>query len=143
MKSSRRRSEEKRRSEEPAAWSISETGNEQPRQSGESSTAEGDEERRTGKREHVRNKEERGERDEGWKEIERAEKNDEEGNRIYAMLKNEYYEKYMPAPDADPHGTTPHKHEIKENAYCTSTNNQKDNLSVNLDEKLRSTEGIT
>ena len=39
-----------------------------------------------------------------WKEIERAEKNDAEGNRIFAELKAEYLEKYMPKPDADPHG---------------------------------------
>jgi len=39
-----------------------------------------------------------------WKEIERAEKNDEEGNRIYKNLRIEYLEKYMPKPDADPHG---------------------------------------
>ena len=39
-----------------------------------------------------------------WKEIKRAEKNDEEGNRIYNNLKAEYLEKYMPKPDADPHG---------------------------------------
>ena len=39
-----------------------------------------------------------------WKEIERAEKNDIEGNRIYNNLKEEYLEKYMPKPDADPHG---------------------------------------
>ena len=39
-----------------------------------------------------------------WKEIERAEKNDEEGNRIYQNLKEEYLIKYMPKPDADPHG---------------------------------------
>ena len=39
-----------------------------------------------------------------WKEIARAEKNDEEGNKIYANLKAEYLEKYMPQPDADPHG---------------------------------------
>jgi len=38
-----------------------------------------------------------------WKEIERAEKNDKEGNRIYESLKQEYLEKYMPKPDADPH----------------------------------------
>tara|TARA_B100001013_G_C24331995_1_gene332987 strand:- start:344 stop:589 length:246 start_codon:yes stop_codon:yes gene_type:complete len=38
-----------------------------------------------------------------WKEIERAEKNDEEGNRIFNGLKAEYLEKYMPQPDADPH----------------------------------------
>jgi anaerobic magnesium-protoporphyrin IX monomethyl ester cyclase len=39
-----------------------------------------------------------------WKEIERAEKNDLEGNKIFAELKEEYLEKYMPKPDADPHG---------------------------------------
>ena len=39
-----------------------------------------------------------------WKEIERAEKNDEEGNKIYEELKTEYLEKYMPKPDASPHG---------------------------------------
>jgi len=39
-----------------------------------------------------------------WKEIERAEKNDLEGNRIYESLKEEYLEEYMPKPDADPHG---------------------------------------
>ena len=38
-----------------------------------------------------------------WKEIERAEKNDKEGNKIYTALKEEYLEKYMPKPDADPH----------------------------------------
>ena len=39
-----------------------------------------------------------------WKEIERAEKNDKEGNKIYKNLKLEFMEKYMPEPDADPHG---------------------------------------
>ena len=39
-----------------------------------------------------------------WKEIERAEKNDREGNRIYKNLRIEFLEKYMPKPDADPHG---------------------------------------
>ena len=39
-----------------------------------------------------------------WKDIERAEKNDEQGNRIYEELRAEYLEKYMPKPDADPHG---------------------------------------
>ena len=39
-----------------------------------------------------------------WKEIELAEKNTPEGNRIYKNLKAEYLEKYMPKPDADPHG---------------------------------------
>tara|TARA_B100000700_G_scaffold210045_1_gene230933 strand:- start:271 stop:1893 length:1623 start_codon:yes stop_codon:yes gene_type:complete len=41
-----------------------------------------------------------------WKEIERAEKNDKEGNKIYKDLKKEYLEKYMPKPDADPHSLT-------------------------------------
>ena len=35
--------------------------------------------------------------------IERAEKNDAEGNKIYKELKAEYLDKYMPKPDADPH----------------------------------------
>ena len=39
-----------------------------------------------------------------WKEIERAEKNNEEGNKIYDELKKEYLEKYMLKPDANPHG---------------------------------------
>jgi len=39
-----------------------------------------------------------------WKEIEKAEKNDKEGNKIYDNLKEEYLAKYMPKPDADPHG---------------------------------------
>ena len=39
-----------------------------------------------------------------WKEIEQAEKNDNEGNKIYEELREEYIEKYMPKPDADPHG---------------------------------------
>ena len=39
-----------------------------------------------------------------WKEIERAEKNDKEGNRVFDLLKAEYLARYMPKPDADPHG---------------------------------------
>ena len=39
-----------------------------------------------------------------WKEIERAKKNDAEGEKIGRYLKEEYLEKYMPKPDADPHG---------------------------------------
>ena len=39
-----------------------------------------------------------------WKEIERAEKNDDEGNRIFNELKEEFLEKYMPAPNANPNG---------------------------------------
>ena len=62
---------------------------------------------------------------------------------IYKKLKEEYYEKYMPAPDADPHGTTPHNKNIKENAYCIPTNKENENLSINLDDKLRLTDDIT
>ena len=39
-----------------------------------------------------------------WAEIEKAEKNTPEGNAIYKNLKAEFLEKYMPKPDADPHG---------------------------------------
>jgi len=39
-----------------------------------------------------------------WKEIERSEKDDEEGNKIFSELSEEYLEKYMPSPNADPHG---------------------------------------
>ncbi len=51
-----------------------------------------------------------------WKEIERAEKNDEEGNKLYKNLKAEYLERYMPKPDADPHGAVDFK--TVENPYC-------------------------
>lgn len=82
-----------------------------------------------------------------WKEIERAEKNDEEGNKIYKNLKEEYLEKYMPKPDADPHGTTPHKKfiEINENPYCIPTpkNKNQNTPSINLDINLQNDENIT
>ncbi len=51
-----------------------------------------------------------------WKEIGRAEKNDAEGNRIYADLKKEYLEKYMPKPDVDPHSNI--NFDAVENPYC-------------------------
>ncbi len=54
---------------------------------------------------------------ERWPEIQKAEKNDEEGNRIYKMLKKEYIETYMPKPDADPHGGV-EDFEHVENPYC-------------------------
>ena len=54
-----------------------------------------------------------------WHEIARAEKNDSEGNKIYQNLKEEYLEKYMPKPDADPHGTE--SFEDVENPYCIPT----------------------
>ena len=52
-----------------------------------------------------------------WKEISRAEKNDEEGNKIYKLLKQEYLETYMPKPDADPHGGSEDFEKV-ENPYC-------------------------
>ena len=82
-----------------------------------------------------------------WKEIERAERNDEEGNKIYKKLKLEYLDKYMPSPDADPHGTTPHKKmpEINENPYGIPApkKDEKNINSVNLDQKLQSDENVT
>ena len=53
-----------------------------------------------------------------WKEIERAEKNDEEGNRIFSELKAEYLEKYMPKPDADPHGGLDAFKEVENPTIC-------------------------
>jgi|TARA_B110001452_G_scaffold85029_1_gene69475 anaerobic magnesium-protoporphyrin IX monomethyl ester cyclase len=53
-----------------------------------------------------------------WKEIERAEKNDEEGDKIYKNLKQEYLETYMPKPDADPHGGSEDFQQV-ENPYCS------------------------
>jgi len=38
-----------------------------------------------------------------WKEIKRAEENDVEGNKILNYLKEEFLEKYMPAPNVNPH----------------------------------------
>ena len=52
-----------------------------------------------------------------WKEIARAEKNDDEGNKIYRALKQEYLETYMPKPDADPHGGAQDFEKV-ENPYC-------------------------
>ena len=41
-----------------------------------------------------------------WSEIQKAEKNNKEGNRIFENLRAEYLEKFMPKPDADPHGSS-------------------------------------
>jgi len=78
-----------------------------------------------------------------WKEIERAETDDYEGGKILKELKKEFLEKYMPKPEADPHSTTPHK--INENPYCIPTRESiKINpISINLDNRLQSTEDIT
>ena len=51
-----------------------------------------------------------------WREIERAEKNDKEGDKIYNELKKEYLETYMPKPDADPHGNVDFN--SVENPHC-------------------------
>ncbi len=57
-----------------------------------------------------------------WKEIERAEKNDKEGNKIFENLKEEFMDKYMPAPNADPHDVAANIYENKnlENALTKS-----------------------
>ena len=59
-----------------------------------------------------------------WKEIERAEKNDTEGNKIYLELKKEFLEKYMPKPDADPHGGLDAWDEIEEDEICGPGSNR-------------------
>tara|TARA_B110001454_G_C12718366_1_gene433567 strand:+ start:895 stop:2520 length:1626 start_codon:yes stop_codon:yes gene_type:complete len=68
-----------------------------------------------------------------WKEIERAEKNDEEGNKIYKELKQEFMEKYMPEPDADPHGAVNFK-DVEQSNYMNMPNNS--SLTVNSDEMI-------
>ncbi len=81
-----------------------------------------------------------------WNEIKRAEKNDKEGNKIYKDLKQEYLEKYMPKPDADPHGTTPHKKypKVNENPYCIPTPEENDEINaINLDKNIQNEENIT
>ena len=62
-----------------------------------------------------------------WKEIEQAEKNDNEGNKIYEELREEYIEKYMPKPDADPHG------EVKDFKNLGISNDSKPSYKDGLD----------
>ena len=66
-----------------------------------------------------------------WKEIERAEKNDKEGNKIYKDLKKEYLEKYMPKPDADPHSLTtgPERFQSMDSLMYGGINDEK-NVSI-------------
>tara|TARA_B100001123_G_C15264251_1_gene1007808 strand:- start:79 stop:1695 length:1617 start_codon:yes stop_codon:yes gene_type:complete len=59
-----------------------------------------------------------------WKEIERAEQNDKEGERIFKNLQVEFLEKYMPKPDANPHGGMEAFKDLED-----------PNLSLGLDEK--------
>ena len=59
-----------------------------------------------------------------WKEIERAEKNDKEGNRIYDNLKKEYLKKYMPKPDADPHGGAEDFKKIENSNYSINASDE-------------------
>ena len=67
------------------------------------------------------------------KVIERAEKNDAEGNKIYKELKQEFMEKYMPQPDADPHGAV-NFDDVKNPNYMDTSNNIRPN--VNSDEMI-------
>ena len=41
-----------------------------------------------------------------WKDIEKAEKEDTEGEKIYKELREEFLEKYMPKPNADPRNSS-------------------------------------
>ena len=68
-----------------------------------------------------------------WKEIERAEKNDMEGNKIYKELKQEFMEKYMPLPDADPHGAVDFK-DVEHSNYLDMNDNVGSN--ANSDEMI-------
>ena len=57
------------------------------------------------------------------KKQKKQKKNSEEGNRIYENLKKEYLEKYMPKPDADPHGGVEDFKTIKDpNQFLDNTN---------------------
>jgi len=59
-----------------------------------------------------------------WKEIERAEKNDKEGNRIYENLREEYLATYMPKPDANPHGGSESFDDIEDPYLGTKANKE-------------------
>ena len=64
-----------------------------------------------------------------WKEIEKAEKNDKEAEKIYKNLQEEFLEKYMPKPDANPHGGAEEFKDVED-----------PNLTLGLDEKKSSFE---
>ena len=61
-----------------------------------------------------------------WKEIERAEKDDDEGNRVFDNLKEEFLEKYMPTPNVNPHGGL----EDQVNKIKSSSNGDISSISV-------------
>ncbi len=69
-----------------------------------------------------------------WKEIERAEKNDKEGNRIYENLREEYLATYMPKPDANPHGGSESFDDIEDPYFGTKAS--KDNKRNHSDEMI-------
>ena len=57
-----------------------------------------------------------------------AEKNDDEGNRIYNDLKEEYLVKYMPKPDADPHGSIDDFKDVEKNTEVKRVKELKSNF---------------
>ena len=72
-----------------------------------------------------------------WKEIEKAQKDDVEGNKIFKELSSEYLEKYMPAPNADPHGGLEDFIEAeKTNQQCIPVPLQKISKGTNEDEMV-------
>jgi hypothetical protein len=56
-----------------------------------------------------------------WKEIARAEKDDTEGNKILNFLREEYLEKYMPAPNDDPHDIIENPQYVSNNGISKSS----------------------
>ena len=69
-----------------------------------------------------------------WNEIEKAEKDDEEGNKIFKYLSEEYLEKYMPAPNADPHGGIEDFVEADKLNHCIPLPRKKNKISKSPDE---------
>ena len=72
-----------------------------------------------------------------WKEIERSAQDDEEGRKLFNELSSEYLEKYMPAPNADPHGGLEDFIEAeKTNQQCIPVPISKVSKTPNEDEML-------
>jgi len=69
-----------------------------------------------------------------WREIERAEKNDKEGNRIYKNLREEYLATYMPKPDANPHSGPESFNDVEDPYFGTKAS--KDNKRGYSDEMI-------
>ena len=74
-----------------------------------------------------------------WPEIEKAEKDDKESQKIFENLSAEYLEKYMPEPNADPHGgIEDFIEQEKQNSQCIPVPRVKNGFSkiINEDEMM-------